>query len=141
MFSRSFTKIYQGVTPESVWNVWADVENWPKWDSELEYCDISGPFEDGTSFILKPKGGPKVTIILYDVVQKKSFSDLCRFPGAVMHDLHEIRMSNDSVEITNTIRMKGVLSFLWWFLVGKNVSKSIEKQTDNLVAHARNSHA
>lgn len=140
MFSRSFTKKYRGVAPESVWSVWTDVGNWPKWDSGLEYCSIKGPFNDGTSFILKPEGGPKVTITLYKVVQEKSFSDFCRFPGAVMHDFHEIRTFNDGVEITNTIRMQGILSFVWWILVGKNVSKSIESQTDNLVDYVRNNY-
>ncbi len=141
MFSRSFTKNYHGVSSESIWRAWSDVENWPKWDTELDHCSINGPFDSGTSFILKPKNGPKVTITLYDVKHGKSFSDFCRFPGATMHDIHEIDIFDDRIEITNIIYMKGMLSFLWWFLVGRNVSKSIENQTDNLVSYVRNNDA
>lgn len=137
MFSRSFVKSYKGVSVKNIWETWSDVESWPKWDKELDYCSIDGDFESGTLFILKPKKGPKVEITLYDVLEEKAFSDFCKFPGATMYDIHEIEPTLDGVKIKNTIYMKGPLSFIWWFLVGKNVSKSIEGQTNNLVEYVR----
>jgi uncharacterized membrane protein len=45
------------VTPESVWQVWADFENVASWDKGIESIELSGPFASGTEFSMKPAGG------------------------------------------------------------------------------------
>ena len=67
---RKFSKIYKDIKKEDVWRAWADVNNWPKWDKDLEYCDLKDDFVKGSKFILKPAGGPKVKIVLSEVIEK-----------------------------------------------------------------------
>ena len=131
MWKKTFTKHYTNVTKEAVWKAWADVNHWGHWDEELEYCQMNDgdAFADGTVFIMKPVSGPKIKIILYDVVPMQCFSDYCRFPGAKMSDVHTIETVGDGVQISNTTTMTG--------LVGKSVAKGIAEQTDNLVEYAR----
>lgn len=133
MWIKSYSKVYVGVKKEDVWRVWADVNNWPKWDGELEYCKMDGAFTKGTQFILKPIDGPKVKITLSDVIPNKKFTDYCKFIGATMVDDHELEETSEGLRITNTITVKGPLSFIWVKLVAKNVFHSIPKNLDNLI--------
>jgi uncharacterized protein YndB with AHSA1/START domain len=68
--------------PEAVWELWADVGNWKEWDPGVEGSSIDGPFAEGTRYVLKPKGGPKVKAVLTDVRPGEGFSDRTRLPLA-----------------------------------------------------------
>ena len=137
MWKREFSKVYEGVSKEQIWQAWVDVNSWSNWDAELDYCDMQGEFTDGNTFILKPKDGPKVKIYLYNIIAKKQFCDYCKFPGAKMHDIHLLEEIEGGVKLTNTIYVTGVLSSLWVKLVAKNVAEGIPAQSENLVNYAR----
>lgn len=136
MWVKSYKKVYQGVTKMDVWRLWSDVNNWPKWDKELEYCKMENTFIEGSQFILKPKGGPKVTITLSEVIPNEKFTNYCKFLGATMYHAHELEETSDGLRITSTITVTGPLSFIWVNLVAKNVANSVPKQMDALVDSA-----
>ncbi|HEV2614677.1 MAG TPA: polyketide cyclase [Gammaproteobacteria bacterium] len=140
MWSRTFSKIYTGVTKEAIWAYWADVNHWPVWDRELEYCKMEKPFIAGTDFILKPKGGPNIKIILSTVIPNKQFTDYCKFIGATMFDDHVLEETSEGLRITNTITVTGWLSFIWVKLVARNVANAAPHQMDVLVNFARKKH-
>lgn len=137
MWVKKFSKVYKDIRKEDIWRAWADVNNWPKWDSELEYCDLKGQFAQGEQFILKPRGGPKVKITLSEVTTNERFTDYCKFLGATMYDAHELTNEPDGIRITNIISVTGPLSFLWVRLVAKKVAQAVLIQTDNLVKFVR----
>ena len=62
-------------SPAAIWNIWQDVENWNTWDAGIEYSRLDGPFQTGTTGILKPKEGPLVKTKLTGVEPLKGFSD------------------------------------------------------------------
>ena len=133
MWIKSYSKTYQDVKKEDVWRLWSDVNNWPRWDTELEYCKMDAPFAQGSHFILKPNKGPKVKITLSEVITNKKFTDYTQFPGAIMYDAHELEETTNGLRITSTITVKGFLSFIWANLVAKNVAAGVPKQMDALV--------
>lgn len=137
MWVRTYSKLYENVRKEQVWAVWSDVNNWPKWDKELDYCEMTEPFMEGSHFYLKPKGGPRIKMILSQVIENKRFTDYCNFFLAKMYDLHILEETSEGVRITNTITVIGPLSFLWVKLVGQNVVNSIPEQIELLVDFAR----
>lgn len=130
----------QNISASQVWKVWTDVNNWHTWDLDIEWAQIEDPFENGNSFILKPKSGPKVKITLQDIEPQKSFTDLARFPFARMYSIHRMIAKEDGFELIHTVRMEGLLSALWWHLVGKNVAAGMEAQTQKLIDRARQIH-
>lgn len=137
MWIKSYSKTYPDLTREDVWRIWTDVNNWPKWDKELEYCEMKEAFKQGSQFILKPIGGPKVKIILSEVKVNEKFTDYCNFFGARMYDDHQLQETPEGLRITNTISVTGLLSFIWVHLVAKNVANSVPNQMDALVNMAR----
>ena len=140
MWTKTYSNIYKNVTKEAVWQAWADVTHWPSWDDELDYCQMTGDFVVGNHFILKPKNGPKVKIILSDVIPNVKFTDYTKFPGAIMHDAHELEEITDGIKITSIITVTGPLAFLWIKLVAKSVANSVPQQMDNLVKFVSKQH-
>lgn len=141
MWSKKFSKVYANITKEEIWSAWADVNNWPKWDTELEYCELIGQFIEDEKFILKPFGGPKVKITLSEVCTNQKFTDYCTFFGATMYDSHELIDEPNGLRIINTITVKGPLAFIWKHLVVKKVAQAVAVQTDNLVEYAKSNNA
>lgn len=50
MWEKTYSKFYSNITAEEIWNALIDINNWPKWHNDLEYCKLSGYFKKyGTS--------------------------------------------------------------------------------------------
>jgi hypothetical protein len=137
MITRTFTLTTKEISQEQIWKLMSDVNGWAAWDDTIEYARLNGKFENNTFFELKPKGGPKVKIQLLDVRPDSYFKDVTFFPLAKMYDEHEYAVTEDSLKVTHTLTMKGVLAFLWYKIVGKNIADNFEKDIKAQIAHAK----
>ena len=138
MWSKSYSKVVNGLSVERIWAVWINVNQWHEWQPDIEEAKIEGEFKIGNTFMLNPKGGPKVTIEIIEVVPFKHFTDLTRFPGARMYGSHEFIAHGDELEIKTTMSIEGPLSFLWRKLVAEGVANGMPEQTESLINTARN---
>ena len=137
MWIRSFSKEYQNIRKKDIWSIWLDVNNYPSWHNDLDYCKLEGEFKVGNFFRLKPKGAPEVKVYFTEIIPEKKFVDCTHFFGAKMFDTHEIEETNTGIKITNIISVSGFLKFLWIKLVAKNVANSAEHEMDAVVDLAR----
>lgn len=134
MWCAKHSKTVTGLSSEQIWAVLSDVNNWSKWQEDIEYARLVGEFESGKVILFKPQGAPELKIQLLEVKQTKSFLDVTCFPLAKMYDLHEIIVHGQSIEIRNTLTVEGPLSFIWRKLVIEKIAASIAEQTDKLIA-------
>ena len=125
MWTRSYSIVTKEVTKEQMWKLFADVNNWHTWDNGIEFAKIDGKFEKGNHFMLRPKGGPNVKVELLETIENKNFLDVTKFPLAKMYDNHSFEETKDGLKITNTISVKGLLSFLWVKIVAKNIADAL----------------
>lgn len=125
MWTKSYSIITDAVTKEQMWALFADINNWNKWDPGIDYTKMEGQFEKGNHFILKPKGGPEFNVDLIDVIPCKKFVDVTKLPLARMYDEHLFEETPDGLKITNTISVKGILWFIWVMLVAGKLVKAI----------------
>jgi hypothetical protein len=137
MWKRSYSKEFIGVDKKKVWNLWSDVKNWPRWDPDIQFCDIKGTFKEGNSFTLKPKGGPKVKIKLVEVIPGVTFTDCTSFPGAKMYGKHVIEETKNGLKLTTTMTIQGPLGFIWRKVVAEGIVKNMPQQLEGLVELAR----
>lgn len=139
MWTQSFSKIYSEAKKETLWNLWADVNNWPMWHSDLDYCKMEGPFEVGNHFFLKPKGVKPVKIVLTEIEEGQKFTDCTAFFGAKMYDRHTIEETPEGIKLTNSLTVTGPLTWLWVKLVAQNVANTVPNEMDALVKLAASS--
>ena len=137
MWSKTYSKRVKGFQAEQVWKVWTDINQWHTWQSDIEHAKLVGEFKVGNTFLLKPKGGPKVRIELIKIEYLKEFTDLTRFPGAKMYGSHEFITHGEELEIKTTMSIEGPLSFLWRKIVAEDIANGLQMQTDNLIEKAR----
>jgi hypothetical protein len=140
MWIKQYSKVYPNVNKQAAWRIMTDINNWPNWHADLEYCQLHGPFAVGSHFILKPKGGPKVKIVLTEIVEGKKFTDCTHFLGARMYDTHEMEETTEGLRLTNTLVVKGPLKWLWIKLVAAKVHESVPEENETLATLARNQH-
>jgi hypothetical protein len=137
MWSKSSSKLYAGVSMESVWRLWSDVNDWSSWHDDLDHVKMSGEFAVGNHFLLKPKGAPEFKIRIVDMEPGRKFTDCTTFFGAKMYDTHELEETESGLRLTNTLRLTGPLAFLWRKLVAENVAGTVPQENDALIARAR----
>ena len=137
MWIKTYSQFYQDVLPDTVWQLWTDVNNWPTWHDDLEYCTLHGDFSVGNFFILKPKGAPPVKVTLTDIHEKHHFTDCTHFFGAKMLDTHTMEIKNGGVQLSNKLLVTGPLKWLWICLVARNVANTVPNEMDALVAMAK----
>lgn len=140
MWTRTHSQIVIGLNKEDIWKVWTDVNSWPLWHSDLDSCQLSGPFAAGQHFMLKPKGMRPVKIALTDVQNGSSFTDCTCFFGAKMVDTHTIEECEGGLRLTNTVQVSGPLSWLWIKLVAQHVADSSKSDMQALIARVQHIH-
>jgi hypothetical protein len=136
MWSKTYSTITKKVTARQMWRLFADVNNWPKWDHGIEYAQMTGPFEQGNHFILKPKGGPRVKIRLVETLENRKFVDLTQFPLAKMYGEHSFEETPQGLKITTTMRVEGPLGFLWRKLVAQGIADALPEETETQIRTA-----
>jgi hypothetical protein len=137
MWQKSYSKTFPDVTPEDIWNIWTDINNWHTWNPGIEYCKLDKPFAVGNFFTLKPQGASAVQIKLVAVEENHLFTDCTRFPGAKMYGRHEMEKTPKGLKLTTTMTITGPLEFLWRKIVGEKIVAKTPQQTEVLVARAR----
>jgi hypothetical protein len=137
MWKKTYTQTFKDLNRETIWRIWTDINNWTTWHDDLDYCKIEGDFAVGNHFMLKPEGAPAVKIMLTQINKGYSFTDCTTFFGAKMYDTHSMMETENGLELTNTLIVKGPLKWLWIKLVAKNVADSIPHETENLAKLAR----
>ncbi|MBM4222673.1 MAG: polyketide cyclase [Gammaproteobacteria bacterium] len=137
MWTRTYSKTFQGLKREDIWRIWTDINNWPTWHGDLDYCKLEGDFKVGNHFFLKPKGVQPVKIVLTEINEGYSFTDCTSFFGAKMYDTHAMEETVEGLKLTNTLVVTGPLKWLWIKLVAQNVADTIAEETESLIKLAR----
>jgi len=137
MWTRSYSKTFDNVKRDTIWQLWTDVNKWAQWHDDLDYCKMEGPFTVGNHFMLKPKGVGAVKITLTAIEEGQKFTDCTHFFGAKMYDTHEVEDTPTGVRLTNTLIVTGPLQFLWIKLVAQNVANTVPQEMEALVALAK----
>lgn len=132
MWQMTHTREFAGLRKEQVWMLWADVDNWHRWDEDIEYARLLDPFEAGARFELKPKHGPKVSLKVVRAEPLRGFTDLVEFPLARMYSSHDMQDTATGLKLISSVRVEGALAWLWRKLVAEKVAAGMPAQMDSL---------
>ncbi|MFA6403266.1 MAG: SRPBCC family protein [Salinivirgaceae bacterium] len=125
MWTKFYSIVTNEATKEQMWKLFTDINNWHVWNNEIEFAKLEGKFEAGNHYLIQPKNGRIVKVKLVEVVENMHCLEFGTFPLAKMYYDHLIEETANGLKITNTITMKGLLSFLWVQLVVKKIAASM----------------
>ena len=121
MWTKSHSIVTKAVTKEQLWSLLSDVNNWHIWDEGIDFAKMEGAFEKGNHFMFQPKGGPKLKIGIVEAIENKNFTDFTQFPLAKMYGEHTFEETQNGLKITTTMKVKGILAFLWIKIVAQKI--------------------
>ncbi|MCK6600522.1 MAG: SRPBCC family protein [Bacteroidetes bacterium] len=133
MWTKSYSVTTKEVTKEQIWALFTDVNKWHVWNNQIEFAKLEGKFEAGNSYQIKPKNGRTVTVTLQEVTEFEHCLETGNFPLAKMYYDHRIEETADGIKITNTITLKGLLSFLWVQLVVKKIAAEMPSHVEQQI--------
>jgi uncharacterized protein YndB with AHSA1/START domain len=123
--------------PETLFQAITHISHWPRWDEGVESTEHDGALAPGTRFVLKPRGGPRVSMSIEEAEAPSRFSDLSHLPLATMRTVHEFLPAPEGgTRIRVTVEVFGPLGFLWDRLVARNHAAGAEAQTRAFVRYA-----
>lgn len=137
MWTRTYSKTFQGIQREDIWRIWTKIDSWPTWHDDLDYCTLVGDFVVGNYFMLKPKGVNPVKIGLTEIKEGHHFTDCTSFFGAKMYDTHAMEETTEGLKLTNTLVVTGPIKWLWIKLVAQNVADTVPEEMESLAKLAR----
>jgi hypothetical protein len=127
MWIKSYSVVTKEVTKEQMWKLWSDVNSWTTWDKSLKLASLEGDFEAGNFYTFQPKGGPKMKIKIYEANENHRFTDLTSFLLAKMYGEHTFEETPEGLKVTTTMRVVGLLGFLWRILVAQKIVDDLPK--------------
>lgn len=138
MWTKSYSITTTKVTKEQMWKLWSDVNNWTTWDNSIDFALLNGKFEAGNFYIFQPKGSSKMKIEIYETVENFKFTDLTNFPLAKMYGEHTFEETANGLKITTTMKVVGILSFLWIKLVAQKIVDDLPNDMQQQIKAAQN---
>ncbi len=115
---------------ETIWALWADVENWPAFDERLDYAYLVDDkhFKHGAVGYLKGKNAPKTKFEITAFEAGKSFSERLHIPLYQSVDLLRYFEDNEHGQtvFTHEVRFRGRLSPLMYTLLARPFKKDIK---------------
>ena len=92
-----------------IWQLWADVAHWPRWNPGVAHVTLHGPFASGSHFDMQlPDDGPLLSSRLLDVRPNECFTDETAFEGVVVRVTHAIApLAAGGVRVSYRIAVEG----------------------------------
>jgi uncharacterized protein YndB with AHSA1/START domain len=125
------------VPAETLFRAIADVNRWNQWDAGLELTAIDGAPTEGATFVLKPKGGPKVRMSIEELRPPVRLTDVAHLALAKMRTTHEFLQAGGQTTVRVTVKVSGPLSFFWRKVVAEKQITEAAAQTASLIHYAR----
>lgn len=136
MWSGSFSLTTRRVTAGELFSLLTDLNGWQNWDPEILWTRCEEVVGEGTPFLLKPKGGPVTKMKVTKYVPASVFEDVAYLPGAQMVTRHDFAESKQGLQITISIKVTGILSFLWSKIIARPQIEGSAEQINRLIETA-----
>lgn len=92
---------------EQIWPFYAEVNNWFKWEDDLQKISLEGAFETGTVGEMTLEGQPPMTFTLTSVKPNEHFTDETTIPGVgTISFHHELESQGDKTLIRHSVEFK-----------------------------------
>ncbi len=100
--------IETAATAETIWRLWADVENWGVWNAGIQKIEIDGLFAVGTRITMTPPGEDPIPLHIAEAVEGELFVDEARFGDLLLRTVHRIDpVEQDRIRVVYRMEITG----------------------------------
>ncbi|GHJ48003.1 hypothetical protein Cs7R123_53450 [Catellatospora sp. TT07R-123] len=123
-------------TPAAFFARWADMATWPQWNADTEWVRLDGPFVQGATGVLKPKGGPKTPFTVTVLIPGREFTDVSKLLGARLTFRHLVTAQAGGARVEVAVTLAGPLARFWNLMLGRGIAATLQRDLDLLAATA-----
>jgi hypothetical protein len=105
-------RITVAASPESIFRIYEDVQNWPTWDPDTQRAFIDGPFQAGSAGRLTPSKGNTVPMLLTKVAPARCFTVESKIPLFRMVFEHKLISVAGATEVLHRVTFSGLLAIM-----------------------------
>lgn len=122
MYTLELTAVVRSPVTD-VWDAWADVESYPRWDPREEDLRLDTPFADGATGYSKQHGNPGGPFRIVDLQPGKGWTTPCPLPRGELQIVHSLVPGDDpaTTTIIKTYVVKGPLSLVFRLWYGRRI--------------------
>ena len=122
-------------TREQIWELWADVPNRTRWDRDLEYANLDGPFRRGSTGEVKLSGQPPRKFLIIHCEPLEGYSDRFFLPFYGRMDWHHtIKESGGGREVAFRIEVSGPAALILAPIMRNILRDGLPPSVDKLVS-------
>ena len=124
-------------TREQIWALWADVPNRTRWDANLEYATLNGPFQTGSTGKVKLEGQPARKFLITYCEPLEGYTDRFFLPFYGKMDWHHtIEETEGGRQVTFKIDVSGLSAYLLAPIMRNILQDELPPTVDKLVSLA-----
>jgi uncharacterized protein YndB with AHSA1/START domain len=124
-------------SPEKVWSIWSDPNNWTRWNSGIQSAQVDRPISDGTTGRMTTNRGSTHDVTFSNVVEGRRFSmSMAGAPLTTFTFSCEITPDGSGSTIAQNVAIAGTLAFLFGPMMGNEMAKHFVPVLDDLARAA-----
>jgi uncharacterized protein YndB with AHSA1/START domain len=129
-------RVLVAASPETVFRIYEDVQNWHTWDPDTKQASLDGPFRVGSRGRLTPPKAMAVPMLLTKVEPGKCFTVESKIPLFRMVFEHELVPLGGKTEVVHRVTFAGALSVVLGPMLSKQLNAGLPVTLRNLKALA-----
>lgn len=124
-------------SPERIWLLWSDPNNWNKWNSGIRACWSDGPLASGVAGTMETNRGTKHAVIFSDVHPSSGFSmTMSGPPFTKIRFTCSIVPAGQGSTIAQSVTFTGPMAFLFGRTLGPMMASHFAPVLDDLATAA-----
>jgi uncharacterized protein YndB with AHSA1/START domain len=124
-------------SPEAVWAVLRDLDQWPRWDTSMERVAVQGPFAVGTRVAMTPVGQEPIVSTIVAITEPEYYADRTDLGPVTLEFSHTLtRLASGGTRITHRLEITGDGAAELGPQLGPEITADFPEAMDGLLACA-----
>ena len=124
-------------SPEAVWRVLADLDQWATWDTSMEWERLEGAFQVGSQVTMKPKGQDPITSVILEATEKQAYADQTDLGEVTLRFSHDLQpLAGGGTRVTHRLEITGPAADQLGPELGPAITEDFPEAMEALLARA-----
>ncbi len=124
-------------SPQAVWHVLRDLDQWGSWDTSLEWVRLQGPFQVGSQVTMKPKGQDPVASVIVEATENRVYADQTTLGEVTLRFSHTLEpLEGGGTKVTHRLEITGPAADQVGPELGPAITEDFPEAMDALLARA-----
>jgi uncharacterized protein YndB with AHSA1/START domain len=125
-------------SPEAVWRVLHDLDNWASWDTSMEWVRLEGPFAVGAEVTMKPKGQDPITSVIVEASDNRVYADETSLGDVTLRFSHTLEpLASGGTKVIHRLQITGPAARELAPELGPAITEDFPEAMDALLARAQ----